>query len=332
MGAGPVLQELGLDASCEQVYRALLDEPSMDAGLLAEHLGLSQTQVSQALDALADLALLRMSRAEPGRHHPVSLERGIALLLRRQEEELETRRKALEDRRAAAVVVTATAARQRHRIPAGVELLADIDEIQSRMESLVQAATTEACSIVPAPMSTAALEASRPLDAELADRGVAQKSLCHEAIRGNPASAAYAAWMVDIGAQVRTAPALPNRLLIVDRATAVVPVDPDTPGQGAVLITTPGIVAALAELFDQAWAKAVPFEDGQGHDAATGLSSAESELLRLLATGLTDEAAAKRLGVSVRTIKRRMEDLMRRLEAGSRFEAGAKAAKRGWLK
>ena len=65
--------------------------------------------------------------------------------------------------------------------------------------------------------------------------------------------------------------------------------------------------------------------------ADTGLTASEQELLRLLGKGLTDEAAAKRLGVSLRTVKRRMEDLMRRLEAGSRFEAGLKAGQRGWL-
>ena len=216
-------------------------------------------------------------------------------------------------------------------MPAGVEHLADLDEIQARMESLVQAATTETCSIVPIVMPAEALEASRQLDAELAERGVVQKSLCHEKIRANPTALAYGRWMQDIGAQVRTAAILPNRLLIVDRTTAVIPTDPAEPRQGAVLITTPGIVSALCDLFDTTWAKAIPLEQEQNPDETTGLTGPERELLMLLAAGLTDEASAKRLGVSVRTVKRRVEDLMRRLEAGSRFEAGMKAAKRGWF-
>lgn len=134
-----------------------------------------------------------------------------------------------------------------------------------------------------------------------------------------------------IGAQVRRAPVLPHRLLIVDGATAVVPADPAAPRSGAVLITSPGIVAALVELFDRCWGAAAPLQDAPVPDTSTGLTMAEQELLRLLATGLTDEAAAKRLGVSLRTVKRRMEDLMRRLEAGSRFEAGLKAGQHGWL-
>jgi DNA-binding NarL/FixJ family response regulator len=67
----------------------------------------------------------------------------------------------------------------------------------------------------------------------------------------------------------------------------------------------------------------------EGH--GEGLSTGEKELLLLLAKGLTDEAAAKRLGVSLRTARRQMAALMERLGATSRFEAGLKAAQRGWL-
>ncbi|WP_242513940.1 response regulator transcription factor [Streptomyces leeuwenhoekii] len=66
----------------------------------------------------------------------------------------------------------------------------------------------------------------------------------------------------------------------------------------------------------------------QGDD---GVSASDRELLRLLASGLTGEGAGKRLGISVRTVRRQMAALMERLNATSRFEAGLKAAQRGWL-
>jgi hypothetical protein len=50
-----------------------------------------------------------------------------------------------------------------------------------------------------------------------------------------------------------------------------------------------------------------------------------------MAAGLTDEAAAKRLGVSLRTVRRQIQALMTRLQATSRFQAGHNAAQRGWL-
>ncbi|MDH6107836.1 sugar-specific transcriptional regulator TrmB/DNA-binding CsgD family transcriptional regulator [Kitasatospora sp. MAP12-15] len=326
-----MLRALGLDAVSEQVYQELLAEPTLDATLLAERLGLSQDQVGASLDTLADLALLRMSREAPQQRRPVSPERARALLLRHEEEELRARHTALEANRTAVATAAERATRERQRIPSGTEQLDGLDEIQSRLESLLQSATTEICSIVPTLMPPEALEAARPLDEDLLGRGVTQRTLCHEGVRTNPRALAYGRSMAAVGAQLRTAPALPHRLLMVDRAIALVPLDPASTAPSAVLVTSPGIVAALAELFDRIWADAAPLDQTPAPDCATGITAAERELLRILSTGLTDEVAAKRLGVSVRTVKRRMEELMRRLEAGSRFEAGFKACQHGWL-
>ncbi len=60
-------------------------------------------------------------------------------------------------------------------------------------------------------------------------------------------------------------------------------------------------------------------------------SDSERLLLRLLSLGAKDEAAARHLGVSVRTVRRMIADLMRRMDARSRFQAGILAAERGWL-
>jgi DNA-binding NarL/FixJ family response regulator len=61
------------------------------------------------------------------------------------------------------------------------------------------------------------------------------------------------------------------------------------------------------------------------------LSERERQLLRLLTAGYTDESAAVRLGISVRTVRRTVSGIMDRLGARSRFQAGVKAADRGWL-
>jgi DNA-binding NarL/FixJ family response regulator len=61
------------------------------------------------------------------------------------------------------------------------------------------------------------------------------------------------------------------------------------------------------------------------------LTDEDRRLLRLLADGHTDESAARRLGASVRRVRRRMAALTSRLDATSRFSAGVAAARRGWL-
>ncbi|MGO1057161.1 hypothetical protein [Crossiella sp. CA198] len=62
------------------------------------------------------------------------------------------------------------------------------------------------------------------------------------------------------------------------------------------------------------------------------LSEVDRRVLELLASGITDEAAARIVGFSVRQLRRRVAALMARLEAASRFEAGVAAARRGWVR
>jgi DNA-binding NarL/FixJ family response regulator len=53
------------------------------------------------------------------------------------------------------------------------------------------------------------------------------------------------------------------------------------------------------------------------------------EILRALGAGLTDEVASRRMGVSLRTYRRRVADLMRALDSDSRFQAGLRAGELG---
>jgi DNA-binding NarL/FixJ family response regulator len=57
----------------------------------------------------------------------------------------------------------------------------------------------------------------------------------------------------------------------------------------------------------------------------------EGALLGLLAAGLTDSAIGRHLGTHPRTVQRRVRELLDRLGAGTRFQAGLQAVRRGWL-
>ena len=77
-------------------------------------------------------------------------------------------------------------------------------------------------------------------------------------IRNDPASIAYTDWLSGIGGQIRTAPTVPLRLIIFDRATALVPIDPLDTSLGATVLTGAGVVAAMCALFEQIWSTANP--------------------------------------------------------------------------
>lgn len=57
----------------------------------------------------------------------------------------------------------------------------------------------------------------------------------------------------------------------------------------------------------------------------------QSQLLAMLAAGLTDKAIARQLDISMRTAHTRVQQLMALLEADTRFQAGMQAKARGWL-
>ncbi|MEY9861715.1 DNA-binding CsgD family transcriptional regulator/sugar-specific transcriptional regulator TrmB [Catenulispora sp. GAS73] len=329
-----MLEVLGLEAVSELIYREMLQHPEWGVTELVAGTGLSETEVRDALDRLAALTLLRASRETPGTLRPVNPEVGLAVLVSRQEAELARRRQEIVAGQAAvaALLADVTAAPDPAAYP-DAERLVGLDAIQSRLEALAGGAKTELLSVAPgAGQRRETLEASRDLDSALLRRGVRMRTLAQDSMRTSPHTVAYSRWMIEGGAQIRTSPVLPPRMVIVDRACAMVPLDPADTSKGAVQVAEPGVVTALVALFEHAWERAVPLDapaaDPQPQDGPT---DADRELLKLMAAGVTDEAAANRLGVSLRTVRRRIADLMERLGATSRFDAGLKAGRRGWL-
>jgi DNA-binding CsgD family transcriptional regulator len=179
--------------------------------------------------------------------------------------------------------------------------------------------------------SQASLEASKPLDEDALRRGVSMRTVYLESARNDAATLAYARWLAELGGEVRTAAVLPLRMLIVDRELALVPVSASDSRSGAILMRTSGIIHGLCALFDSVWRSAVPlYSRGRPRDLR-GLTNQERAILNLLGQGHTDEVIARRLAVSVRTCRRIIADLMERLGAHSRFQAGAHAQAGGWL-
>ena len=82
----------------------------------------------------------------------------------------------------------------------------------------------------------------------------------------------------------------------------------------------------LVGVWETAWP--VPGLAGRPYDAGTG---GQRLLLSQLAGGAKDEQIARAMGLSVRTVRRRVADLLDELGVSSRFQAGAEAVRRGWL-
>ncbi|WP_290057175.1 helix-turn-helix transcriptional regulator [Amycolatopsis solani] len=133
------------------------------------------------------------------------------------------------------------------------------------------------------------------------------------------------------GARVRTDTEVPMEALVLDRESVVLPAERS--GRGCHCVAAfrlAGMVTATAGLFERAWRTAVPLGPSEATEDEM-LTARERDLLMLLCSGSTDESAAAQLGISVRTVGRMVADIMNRLGARSRFQAGAKAVDRGWV-
>lgn len=324
-----MLQGLGLSGTAESVYLQMLRNRDAGPDRIADALGIDEAAVRTALDELSHLMLVEESWAGEDGFRPVSPEVGLAALLAREQARIARRNQEIEEGRVALARLVAEL--QNVRKGPDVEVLETAEEARDRLATLTDRCTQELCTFVPTrATSPRALESSRALSQTLLGRGVRMRTVYLESIRNDQATWNHATWLRDNGAEVRLAATVPVRLQIIDQDHAMVPLADAESGSGAVVMTSPGIVAALMALFTQTWRSAVPIGADRRRDD-DGLSVQELELLRLWAKGATDEAAGRRLGVSLRTVRRLSSGLMERLDASSRFQAGARALDRGWL-
>lgn len=327
-----MLTALGLDAAAEAVYRAMLSSPGDGVDALSERLALPEAAVRGALDTLSELALVQPSYEHAGHLRALAPELGMEVLMARQQAELAAQQQRVEASRAAAAQLIAECADLRPQTPSpGVEQLLGLDRIRDRLATLTRELTSEVMTFAAGGAQTQeAMEAAKPLNAELLARGIRMRTVYLDSIRHHQPTVDYLTWLAERGAEVRTVAALPSRMIITDRTRAVIPVDSDDAAAGAVVLSGQGTITALCALFESTWTAAQPLGPHPARNDK-GLTGQETTTLRLLADGLTDDTIAKRLGVSPRTARRIATDLMERLNARSRFQAGARAVQHGWL-
>ncbi|MEO6510299.1 MAG: helix-turn-helix domain-containing protein [Nocardioides sp.] len=130
------------------------------------------------------------------------------------------------------------------------------------------------------------------------------------------------------GEQVRVIDEMPTRMLVIQGTHAVLPEPLGFADEPRLLVRQPALVGALALLFEAYWDQATALPD---LDARRPRVDIRGNLLRQLAAGAKDEQIARTLGLSLRTVRRRVAELMIELGVDTRFQAGVEAVRRGWL-
>jgi DNA-binding CsgD family transcriptional regulator len=293
----------GLSPEAEQLYLAMLRGATSEPGV--------------ARDELERLGLIRNNEVRPPRS-------ALAAIASSHEAA------AIRARETAEVLARAYAEHGANEV-GFVEVLTDADEVISAFEEMQNQARTEIRALDPGSYLSPRPEASPAQPPALA-RGIGYRVVYESALLQNELGFASVQESIAAGEQARAFPGVPLKLVIADSDRALIAVPTVTGGNVVALLIHPSVLlSALIELFEAFWRMAVSITPGGQADAHEEPTTATRRLMALLSAGLTDESIARELGVSERTVHRRVSRLQQLLGAQTRFQLGVQASRRGWL-
>jgi DNA-binding CsgD family transcriptional regulator/sugar-specific transcriptional regulator TrmB len=324
------LRDLGFSVDQERVYRAVLADPSADLVTIAARTSLTDEAVINALDALAEIQVLRIETSGVTVPDP-----GLTLgrLIEEQEDDLLSRYRRVSGTRSEVAQLQAGFTKPQPGPEPDIERVEGVGAVRERIAELAFFARVSVDAIQPGgAQSAAALEASRPLDLRAVRRKISMRVIHESPVLDDELNRVHLRELVMLGVSARVSDPPLGRMLILDREVAVLPMDPRDSRRGALIVRNPGLVVGLQDLFDRTWSAAqeLPWTT-EPEPAPEDITASDRQVLSMLASGCTDETVAREIGVSVRHLRRRIARLMIVLGARSRFEAGVEAAGRGWI-
>lgn len=167
---------------------------------------------------------------------------------------------------------------------------------------------------------TAVLNEAIERDKRALARGVKMRTLYQHSARRSLATREYVDEVTKVGAEVRTLDEFFNRLIVVDRRLAIVPGAEGT--HVAIAIHDTSLVAYLADMFERYWERARVFTDRESATEREIADDVHNMTVRMLVEGHSDNASAKRVGVSTRTYAGYVASLKAEYGVETRFQLG----------
>ncbi|MEU6714481.1 LuxR C-terminal-related transcriptional regulator [Nonomuraea sp. NPDC046802] len=318
------LSAVGVDAEDERIYRDLLRRPRATLPELAAHTGRTAVGLRRAFARLEALGLVSRMAGRPVRYVPTRPDVAVAALISRREE-------GLAQARLAALTMLAETPRTENLAPEElVEVVQGQAAVVQRFTQLQQTATQELLVLDRPPYAQDPTQ-QNVAEMERLAHGLVVRGIYDVAALEIPGKLRLAQESVTAGEQARISPEVPMKLAIADRKSAILPLSTDASAHAdsAVIVHSSTLLDALVTLFEVLWRSSLPLP-AKSFSPSAAESLPDPALFTLLAAGLKDEAVARQLGVSLRTVHRRVSELMDRLGARTRFQAGLLAARRGW--
>ncbi|MGW5876154.1 LuxR C-terminal-related transcriptional regulator [Nocardiopsis terrae] len=315
-----------------ELYRLAVENPSWTPEQARDLLGLDEARISELVSLLVEHRLLRPSQDSQYHYHASGPESAAVELLEADRRRLQDEQFRMDRVRDEILSLQATyfSARQARRSSEAFDVVEDVDLIRLLLSNEAQRAEEELCVAHPGGgMSEGGLTRSISLDSIMLERGVVMRSVLQHATRHHAPTRHYVNEVTKLGAQVRTIPVVPRRMIIFDRKVAFIPVEGGEVAQGAVMLREPSVVDNLYSFFDLMWQSGRPFPVDVSNEQTEAKEEVREAILEALATGAKDEMVSRKLGISVRSCRRHIAEIMTELKAESRFQAGIFAHKRG---
>ncbi|GII57117.1 hypothetical protein Pth03_55060 [Planotetraspora thailandica] len=343
-----MLEVLGIDHWCEEAYLALVEGAPHTVDELADLTTVDRETLPGVLRRLEDRGLICRVSGRPVRYTALPPDSAIEVLLLAREHDIKR------------VRALAHHLGERHRTRSGrdaaelIEVISGPDGVARAGQQLLRRARTAIRGIDAPPYARAIDGEMISSMANVLDGGVRRRFIHERDTLRLAGQAQKIELSVASGEQVRILANVPMKMILGDEDMGLIPLRA-TPRvlDSCILVHPCSLLDALSTLFEMLWHQAMPFVAGQvaADDAATSqahgvsggpvnprspganetpLTEEERRIVSLLALGLPDEAIARQLDMSHRTVQRRIHALMIRLGASSRFQAGVLAARRGW--
>lgn len=315
-----MLELLDLRPLEERVYLALLDRERSTARTLSIELGdVTSDEVEATLETLATRGLTHTAPESPTHYEVMNPDQAFADTIAARTRETARARQLVDDLSA-----------RRRRVRSNFEPLDLVETItgkkdcEERYEVAHQRARLQVRAMERPPYAEANGEPN-PIELNQLQNGVTYRVLYERDALDLPGRLDDFLGGIAAGEQVRVAPELPAHLLIVDDSIALLPAHARARvGDGLLVVYPSTLLDTLVELFESTWAQALPLRLTDGGAEVDDPAADDRVILDLLATGLTDQAIARQVGISERTVQRRIRAISERLGVHTRFQAGLK--------
>jgi sugar-specific transcriptional regulator TrmB/DNA-binding CsgD family transcriptional regulator len=327
-----VLEPLGLSPAEERVYDTLVTGPAMTVSELTRQLGVSRARVSRAVPALTAKGLLTRLPGRAARFSAVDPAVAVGALAQNQEQALAQARDRMHE------LASLFGSHHSGTHPAEqVEIIDGADNVWNTSVRLQHAAAEQIRVFDSPPYMEPHPDQVNTAESAALSKGVTGRCVYSRSAVLFPGRHTHIQAAIRSGEQARVTASLPMKMMICDSQLALIPVTPVAAAGPSVayVIYASSLLDALVALFEAYWDRAVPLNLATARapemPGRACLSAGDHRLLALLAAGATDDAIGRAIGCSMRTVQRRIRELMHLTGAQTRFQLGMAASHRRWV-